>query len=216
VSAEFAVDPGTGRIVPARHVRSPNFDERPGGAQPTLIVIHGISLPPGSFGGPEIEALFTNTLDWDAHPYFSTIRGLEVSAHLLVRRNGNLLQFVPFDKRAWHCGPSAFRGRSRCNEFSVGIELEGEDETPYDDRQYAVLTRVVAALRRAYPWKRIGQYRYALRNSRVPMCHSAGDLTRMCHRRARQDHNYPVVPAQMSQNAATHRHCVLRCVPDSM
>ena len=151
MSAEFAVDPGTGRIVPARQVRSPNFDERPGGAQPTLIVIHGISLPPGSFGGPEIEALFTNTLDWDAHPYFSTIRGLEVSAHLLVRRNGNLLQFVPFDKRAWHCGPSAFRARSRCNDFSICIELEGEDETPYDDRQYAVLTRVVAALRRAYP-----------------------------------------------------------------
>lgn len=148
---EFSVDTASGLIVPARQVASPNHDERPPGAEPTLLVIHGISLPPGVFGGPEIEALFTNSLDWDAHPYFDRIRGLEVSAHALIRRDGELLQFVPFNRRAWHCGPSAFRGRSRCNDFSIGIELEGEDETPYDDRQYSVLARVVAALGQAYP-----------------------------------------------------------------
>ncbi len=148
---EFSVDTARGLIAPARQVACPNHDERPPGTEPALLVIHGISLPPGVFGGPEIEALFTNSLDWDAHPYFDRIRGLEVSAHALIRRDGELLQFVPFNRRAWHCGPSAFRGRSRCNDFSIGIELEGEDETPYDERQYSVLARVVAALARAYP-----------------------------------------------------------------
>ncbi|HEX5786639.1 MAG TPA: 1,6-anhydro-N-acetylmuramyl-L-alanine amidase AmpD [Woeseiaceae bacterium] len=149
--AEFTVDTATGLIAPARRVASPNHDDRPGAERPSLIVVHGISLPPGVFGGPEIEALFTNRLDWDAHPYFAGIRGLEVSAHLLIRRDGELVQFVSFDRRAWHCGPSQFRGRSRCNDFSIGIELEGEDHVPYDDRQYPVLTQVVVALRRAYP-----------------------------------------------------------------
>lgn len=151
MSAEFTVHVPSGRIAPAWQIASPNSDDRPAGVAPTLIVIHGISLPPGRFGGPEIEALFTNTLDWDADPYFTEIRGLEVSTHLLLRRDGEVLQFVPFHQRAWHCGPSVFRGRSRCNDFSIGIELEGEDLTPYDDRQYAVLPHVVAALRRAYP-----------------------------------------------------------------
>ncbi len=151
MSADFNVDVALGRIVPARQLASPNFDERPAGVSPTLIVIHGISLPPGRFGGPEIEALFMNALDWDAHPYFTQIRGLEVSTHLFLRRNGALLQFVPFHMRAWHCGPSMFRGRSRCNDFSIGIELEGDDYTAYDDRQYTALPDVVAALRRAYP-----------------------------------------------------------------
>ena len=114
-------------------------------------MLHGISLPPGEFGGPEIEALFTNCLDWDAHPYFDEIRGFEVSAHLLIRRDGELIQFVPFTQRAWHAGESTFRGRSRCNDFSIGIELEGEDETPYDERQYDVLIDVVRALLSAYP-----------------------------------------------------------------
>ena len=100
---------------------------------------------------PEIEALFSNTLDWDAHPYFDEIRGLEVSSHLLVRRDGSLLQFVPFHERAWHAGASCFRGRSRCNDFSIGVELEGSDEIPYDDRQYDVLPAVIAALCAAYP-----------------------------------------------------------------
>ena len=149
--AEFTVDTATGRIAPARRVASPNHDDRPAAESPSLVVVHGISLPPGEFGGPQIEALFTNRLDWDAHPYFAGIRGLEVSAHLLIRRDGELVQFVSFDRRAWHCGPSRFRGRSRCNDFSIGIELEGEDHIPYDDRQYAVLTQVVVALRRAYP-----------------------------------------------------------------
>lgn len=151
MSPEFKVDAGLGRIEPARRVASPNHDERPGAETPSLIVVHGISLPPGQFGGGEIEALFTNTLDWDAHPYFREIHGLQVSAHLLIRRDGELVQFVPFHRRAWHCGPSRFRSRARCNDFSIGIELEGDDQTPYDDRQYAVLPCVVAALERAYP-----------------------------------------------------------------
>jgi N-acetyl-anhydromuramoyl-L-alanine amidase len=113
VSAEFRVDRANGRLVPARQVDSPNQDERPGGEAPALLVLHGISLPPGCFGGEEIEALFRNCLDWDAHPYFDEIRGLTVSAHLLIRRDGEVLQFVPFDRRAWHCGPSSFRGRGR-------------------------------------------------------------------------------------------------------
>jgi len=116
-----------------------------------MIVLHGISLPPGEFGGPEIEALFTNTLDWDAHPYFEEIRGMEVSAHVLIRRDGSVTQFVPFTARAWHAGESCFRGHHRCNDFSIGIELEGEDETPYDDRQYPVLQAVIRALCKAYP-----------------------------------------------------------------
>ena len=150
-TGEFKVDTGTGLIEPARHVLSPNRDARPDEAYPEMLILHGISLPPGEFGGPEIEQLFCNTLDWDAHPYFGEIRGLEVSAHLLVRRDGALVQFVPFSDRAWHAGASSFRGRARCNDFSIGIELEGEDETPYDDRQYAVLPGVIAAICRAYP-----------------------------------------------------------------
>ena len=118
---------------------------------PELLVVHGISLPPGQFGGPEIEQLFGNTLDWDSHPYFKEIRGMKVSSHLLVRRDGELLQFVPFHRRAWHAGESRFRGRDCCNDFSIGIELEGEDDTPYTDRQYEVLTDVTRALLRAYP-----------------------------------------------------------------
>ena len=116
-----------------------------------MIVLHGISLPPGEFGGSEIEALFTNTLEWDAHPYFEEIRGMEVSAHVLIRRDGSVVQFVPFTERAWHAGESCFRGNHRCNDFSIGIELEGEDETPYDDRQYPVLQAVIRALCKAYP-----------------------------------------------------------------
>ena len=116
-----------------------------------MIVVHGISLPPGEFGGNEIEALFMNTLDWDAHPYFGEIRGLEVSSHVLIRRDGSVLQFVPFTERAWHAGESCFRGRHRCNDFSIGIELEGEDETPYEDCQYDALQGVITALCDAYP-----------------------------------------------------------------
>ena len=145
------MDKATGRLAQAQVCDSPNRDERPDGAEPSLIVVHGISLPPGRFGGDEIEALFTNTLDWDAHPYFGEIRGLEVSSHLLIRRDGNVLQFVPFTERAWHAGESSFRGRQRCNDYSIGIELEGEDETPYEDCQYDVLQSVIRALCEAYP-----------------------------------------------------------------
>ncbi|MDX1516158.1 MAG: 1,6-anhydro-N-acetylmuramyl-L-alanine amidase AmpD [Woeseiaceae bacterium] len=148
---DFRVDAATGRLEPARQVACPNFDARPAGCVPELIVLHGISLPPGEFGGPEIEALFTNCLDWRAHPYFREIRGLEVSSHLLIRRDGEVVQFVPLGERAWHAGDSSFRGRSRCNDFSIGIELEGEDETDYDDRQYAVLAPVIRAIQAAYP-----------------------------------------------------------------
>jgi AmpD protein len=150
-SCLFTVDKATGLLDQARFCESPNYDDRPGLVEPTLLVIHGISLPPGRFGGPEVEALFTNRLDWDAHPYFSEIRGLEVSAHLFIRRNGSMIQFVPFTKRAWHAGASCFRGRACCNDYSIGIELEGEDNTPYDDRQYPVLQGVVRAVLKAFP-----------------------------------------------------------------
>jgi len=151
VRGEFDVDISDGLISPARLVVSDNRDARPDGATPRMIVLHGISLPPGQFGGAEIEALFTNRLDWRAHPYFEEIRGFEVSAHLLIRRTGEVVQFVPFSERAWHAGESCFRGRDRCNDFSIGIELEGEDHSPYDDRQYEVLASVISAIQRAYP-----------------------------------------------------------------
>lgn len=147
----FDVDPESGRLSPARFVASPNCDARPNETEPELLVVHGISLPPGEFGGDEIEALFTNSLDWDAHPYFDGIRGLEVSAHVLIRRDGEVLQFVSFNERAWHAGQSRFHGRTRCNDFSIGIELEGEDETPYEDAQYESLIAVVNAVKDAYP-----------------------------------------------------------------
>ena len=117
----------------------------------SLVVIHGISLPPGEFGGPWIDALFTNTLDPDAHPYFAEVAGLTVSAHLLVRRDGELVQYVPFDRRAWHAGRSCHHGRENCNDFSIGIELEGTDEIPYTAQQYTVLAAVLALLEQHYP-----------------------------------------------------------------
>ena len=147
----FSINAATGLIEPARQCRSPNQDARPDGAQPELLIVHGISLPPGEFGGPQVEQLFTNTLDWDSHPYFGEIRGMQVSAHLLVKRDGELIQFVPFTQRAWHAGASSFRGRSGCNDYSIGIELEGEDEVPYEDCQYEVLIKVSRALMQAYP-----------------------------------------------------------------
>ncbi len=151
MASDYTVNSDSGLIAPARQCLSPNRDARPEGAAPDTVVLHGISLPPGEFGGAEIEALFSNKLDWDAHPYFGEIRGLEVSAHLLIRRDGELVQFVPLTERAWHAGDSRFRGRARCNDFSIGIELEGEDETPYDDRQYAVLPGILKAITTAYP-----------------------------------------------------------------
>jgi len=146
LQASFTVSPDSGLIQPAQQCRSPNQDDRPGGCDPELLVIHAISLPPGNFGGPYIEQLFTNCLDRDEHPYFREIDGMRVSAHLLLRRDGSLMQFVPFSRRAWHAGNSAFRGRDRCNDFSIGIELEGTDDDAYTDPQYQQLTSVVNVL----------------------------------------------------------------------
>ncbi len=137
--------------MPALCQLSPNQDARPVGVEPDLIVLHGISLPPGEFGGQEIVEFFCNRLDWNRHPYFETIRGLTVSAHLLIRRDGALLQFVPFLQRAWHAGASRFRSRDCCNDFSIGIELEGTNDIPYADIQYDILGEVLRALFAAYP-----------------------------------------------------------------
>jgi len=150
-SVRYAVSPGAGVLRPATQRPSPNQDERPGDTEPELLVIHGISLPPGEFGGPHIESLFTNCLDCEAHPYFRELESLCVSTHLLIRRDGDLIQFVPFARRAWHAGESSFRGRSCCNDFSIGIELEGTDDTPYSDAQYAHLVAVIHAIITAYP-----------------------------------------------------------------
>ena len=147
----FSVDTGSGLLDPARLCLSPNRDARPVGVDPCLVVVHGISLPPGQFGGSEIEDLFCNRLDWEAHPYFGEIRDLEVSAHVLIRRDGKVVQFVPFTERAWHAGDSRFRCRSCCNDFSIGIELEGEDTTAYADAQYDALGAVIVAIVSAYP-----------------------------------------------------------------
>jgi len=133
-----------------RFLPSPNCDERPAGAALELLVVHNISLPPGEFGGDGIIDLFMNRLDPSAHPYYGTIAQLRVSAHFLVRRDGELIQFVPCAKRAWHAGESAWRGRSRCNDFSVGVELEGADDQPFADIQYAELAPLITALQRAY------------------------------------------------------------------
>lgn len=139
------------RLQQARQVASPNFNERPAGEVPTLLVIHNISLPPGQFGGPYIEQLFENRLDPAEHPYFATIHLLKVSSHLLIRRDGEVVQFVSFDKRAWHAGQSRYEGRENCNDFSIGIELEGADDTPFEPVQYQVLANVIKALLEAYP-----------------------------------------------------------------
>ena len=141
-----------------RIVESPNHDERPPGTEITLVVLHSISLPPGEYGGDAIERLFTNCLDPQAHPYFREICSLKVSAHFLVRRDGSVIQFVPVERRAWHAGASAWRGRSRCNDFSVGIELEGSEEERFDDAQYAALIALVRELRRTLPIRDIAAH----------------------------------------------------------
>ena len=135
----------------ARRAGSPNFGPRPEGTQVDLIVVHSISLPPGQYGGDEVQQLFCGTLDWDAHPYFQSIRGLQVSAHFYIRRGGELWQFVSCDHRAWHAGTSHHRGRDNCNDFSVGIELEGTDDLPFTDAQYAALDRLAVQLVAALP-----------------------------------------------------------------
>ncbi len=148
---DLSVDRRGGWLRGVRRAPSPNCDERPPDTPIELVVVHGISLPPGEFGGPWIEALFHNRLPPDAHPFFRDIAAIPVSAHVLVRRDGEIVQYVPFHRRAWHAGASAYGGRTRCNDFSVGIELEGDDHTPYEEIQYRRLADVVRALRSAYP-----------------------------------------------------------------
>lgn len=140
-----------GRLLRALQISSPNQDERPEGTAVSLLVVHNISLPPGEFGGPCVVDLFLNRLDPYAHPYYQGLRGLEVSSHFFIRRDGELIQFVPCERRAWHAGASRWRGRERCNDFSVGIELEGSDELAFTDVQYAELVRLTRDLCTRYP-----------------------------------------------------------------
>jgi len=140
-----------GWLNAARHCPSPNFGPRPAEAQVDLLVLHSISLPPGEYGGPEVEQLFTNRLDWDAHPYFQQIRGMQVSSHFLIRRDGELVQFVDADARAWHAGASQWRGRTNCNDDSVGIELEGLEGQTFEHAQYVTLGMLCRALMQRYP-----------------------------------------------------------------
>jgi AmpD protein len=141
----------TGLLVPARHVPSAHCDERPENTSIDMIVIHGISLPPGVFGTGMVDKFFSGQLDVQAHPYFVTIAELRVSAHLLIDRQGVLTQFVPFTKRAWHAGKSRFQGREQCNDFSIGIELEGTDDIPYEKIQYEQLILIIKLLMAHYP-----------------------------------------------------------------
>jgi N-acetyl-anhydromuramoyl-L-alanine amidase len=145
------VNPDTGWIEGVRRVASPNYDERPLGAELGLIVVHGISLPPGEFGNGWIDRFFCNDLPPSAHPYFATVANLTVSSHVLIGRDGALTQYVPFNRRAWHAGRSEYCGRAACNDFSVGIELEGMDDVEYASEQYRALAELILALRRSYP-----------------------------------------------------------------
>lgn len=140
-----------GVLAGAAQIPSPNCDERPEDEPPTLLVVHSISLPPGKFGGDAVARLFTNTLDFSAHPYYRTLRDLRVSAHFLIRRAGEVLQFAPCAKRAWHAGLSSWQGRERCNDFSLGVELEGADDRAFTEAQYRRLAKLFAVLRARYP-----------------------------------------------------------------
>lgn len=145
------IDRASGLVRGVRFVASPNHDARPDGAPVDILVIHSISLPPGKFGGRGVEQLFCNRLDPDAHPCYRELRGLTVSAHFFIRRNGEIIQFVPLHRRAWHAGQSYCEGRTRINDFSIGIELEGTDDLPFEDAQYESLARLTRILRRQYP-----------------------------------------------------------------
>lgn len=141
----------TGRLLAARWCPSPNYGPRPEGSTINLLVVHSISLPPGQFGGPYIEQFFTNDLNPSEHPYFSTIADMRVSAHALIRRNGSVVQFVSLLERAWHAGRSSFQGVDECNDFSIGIELEGADDIPYTPEQYRSLAELTTVIRSAWP-----------------------------------------------------------------
>jgi len=147
-----------GWLEGVRRMESPNCDERPAASEISLLVVHSISLPPGEYGGDAIERFFTNRLDLQEHPYFQEIGSMRVSAHFLIRRDGELVQFVPVFKRAWHAGASSWRGRSACNDFSVGVELEGTDDGAFDDAQYRSLDGLVRRLRRALPLRDIAAH----------------------------------------------------------
>jgi AmpD protein len=149
--AELRVDRLSGLLHGVAQMATPNGDPRPVGMEADLIVVHGISLPPGEFGGPWIDRLFTNTLPADAHPYFAEVAGLRVSSHLVIRRDAAITQYVKFTERAWHAGKSCYAGREACNDFSIGIELEGTDALAYEAAQYDALATVVAVLCAAYP-----------------------------------------------------------------
>lgn len=144
-----------GYVSGIRQVQSPHFSDRPEDCTPTLLVIHNISLPPKHYDGPYIEQLFTGTLDNQAHPYFQSLQGLRVSSHFLIRRNGELIQFVSCDKSAWHAGISQFEGQTECNAFSIGIEMEGSDDEPFMEIQYTTLAQLTLLLSRHYPIKNI-------------------------------------------------------------
>jgi N-acetyl-anhydromuramoyl-L-alanine amidase len=137
-------------LMGAERCPSPNHDDRPDGTEPSLLVIHSISLPAGDFGNGNVEALFCNRLDCSSHPVFGDLEGLRVSAHLLVARDGRVVQFVPFDRRAWHAGRSSYRGRAHCNDFSIGIELEGTDTLPFEEAQYRSLAAITRTLMARY------------------------------------------------------------------
>ena len=139
-----------GQLIGARQLASPNFNQRPDQTEIQLIVIHNISLPPSQFGGGYIEQFFQNQLDWNAHPYFKTIEGMQVSAHLLILRTGEVIQCVNFNDRAWHAGRSSYLAQKECNDYSIGIELEGSDDTAFTDIQYQTLAAVVASLQQTY------------------------------------------------------------------
>jgi N-acetyl-anhydromuramoyl-L-alanine amidase len=144
------VDVTTGLLVGVKQVLSPHFDARPAGVEPDLVILHGISLPPGEYGGPWIARLFTGGVPPEVHPFFATLQGMRVSAHVLVRRDGEPVQFVSFNERAWHAGRSAWQGREACNDYSIGIECEGMDDSPYEDAQYETLRALLRVLSGTY------------------------------------------------------------------
>ena len=145
----------SGWVSGLRKIASPNHDFRPRGTAINMLVIHNISLPPGEFGGDGVTQLFTNTLNTEDHPYYAQLKGLKVSAHFLIRRNGGIIQFVPCNKRAWHAGESSWQGIPSCNDFSVGIELEGDDNSPFSGAQYAALVRLTRRLKRVFSLRHI-------------------------------------------------------------
>lgn len=147
-----------GWLESANHLPSPNFGARPDGENISLILLHSISLPPGEYGGNSVAKLFTNTLDWDAHPYFGQIRGVEVSSHFFIRRDGELVQFVSCDDRAWHAGKSSFLNRDNCNDYSVGVELEGLEGQIFEEAQYLTLAKLCSDIRLAYPIQHISAH----------------------------------------------------------